>query len=190
MLNQRPGTGTTSTRSRPTGSPSGQPAQAAQQVGETARETVSRAAETAKQQADTQLDKVGGGLQQLAHSLHQSSNTLRQSNQPMVSDYIDRAAGQLERVSEYLRDRSVDQIVADVDTIARRESLVTVGVALGVGFLAARLLKASIGRADPGREAASPVYRTPAYSADRMDPIIQEEDDTPGAVGNRYGNGA
>ncbi len=180
MVNQR-GTGgaPTTTRSRPA-SPgaSGQAGKVVEEVGDTARETVARATETAKQQADTKREKLGGGLERVAQTMHQTGNDLRQKNQAMVGDYLDQAAGQVEKVSDYLRGHSVDQIISDVDAFARREPAITIGVALGLGFLAARLLKASLNRANPSRQTGSTTYRTPAYSADNIDPLIAESDAT------------
>jgi ElaB/YqjD/DUF883 family membrane-anchored ribosome-binding protein len=151
---------------------------------------MAQATDTAKQQADRQLDNVSDGLDQVVQTLHQAGDSMRQNNQGMVGGYIDKAADQVERVSDYVRVRSVDDIVDDVQSYARREPVIAIGVALGVGFIAARLLKASLGRKQPQRRMPMSQYQTPAYSADRMDPVIDETYRTPGTIGNRYGNGA
>lgn len=192
MANERVGGVTTSTtsRSRPSQAGSGQSQQAVQQVRDTARQTMTQATDTAKQQADRQLNKVSDGLDQVVQTLHQASDSLRENNQGMVGGYVDRAADQVERISDYVRERSVEEMVDDVQSYARREPVVTIGVALGVGFIAARLLKASFSRSQSGRGARTIRYQTPAYAADRIDPILDETYSTPGSVGNRYGNGA
>lgn len=190
MANERVGGVTTSTtRGRPSTPGTGQAAQPVQQVRDTAKQTMVQATDTAKQQADRQLNNLSDGLDQVAQTLHEAGDSMRQNNQGMVGGYIDKAADQVERVSDYVRMRSVDDIVDDVQSYARREPVVTIGVALGVGFIAARLLKASLGRTQPDR-GTTISYRTPAYSADRIDPVIDEQYATRGSLGNRYGNGA
>ncbi len=191
MANERVGvTTSTTSRSRPSQGAAASSQQTVQQVRDTARQTVMQATDTAKQQADRQLNKVSDGLDQVVQTLHQASDSLRENNQGIVGGYVDKAADQVERISDYVRERSVEEIVGDVQSYARREPVVTIGVALGVGFIAARLLKASLGRTQSGRGTQMIRYQTPAYAADRIDPILQEDYATPGTVGNRYGNGA
>ena len=190
MATERSVTASTATRSRPTTAASGQPAQAVQQVSDTARQTMTQATETAKQQANRQLDKVSDGLEQVAQTLHQAGDSLRENNQAAVGTYVDKAAGQIERASTYVRVRSVEEIIEDVQGYARREPVVTIGVALGIGFIAARLLKASLGRANPQGSNDRSRYQTPAYFADRTDSMTRDPYGVTGSSVNRYGDGA
>lgn len=189
MATERSVTSSTATRSRPSSAASAQPPQAVQQVSDTARQTMTQATQTAKQQANRQLDNVSDGLEQVAQTLHQAGDSLRENNQGAIATYVDKAAGQIERASTYVRVRSVDDIVEDVQSYARREPMMTIGVALGVGFLAARLLKASMGRAT-GQGTNDARYRTRAYFADRTDPMTRDPYAAGGTSVNRYGDGA
>jgi ElaB/YqjD/DUF883 family membrane-anchored ribosome-binding protein len=192
MVNQRvSGSATSASRTRAAGSPTGQAAQAAQQVSETARQTVTQATETARQQADRQLDKVSQGLEQFAQTMHQTGDTLQQNEQAALGQYVHKAAGQVERASDYLRVSSVNDIIDDVQSYARREPVVALSVAVGLGFIAARLLKASMkGTSGSGQYLAYQTsYQPPFYGSTQQD---QSHYPTPGTgtVGNRYGNGA
>lgn len=190
MVNQRVGGGATQTpKARPT-SPAGQAGQVTQQVADTAKDTVSKATETAKQQADTQLSKVGDGLERFAETLHQTSGNLRQQDQGMVAGYVDKAASQVERASDYLRVSTFNDIIDDVQSYARREPVVAISVAVGIGFLAARLLKASVRSGSSTGQTQTLRYQTPGYSTPRKDPLLESQYAIPGAPVNRYGNGA
>lgn len=184
MVNQRSTTTTTTPRSRPAGSNvPGQSGQAVQQVTDTAKETVSKATDAVQQQADTQLDRVGSGLERVAETLHETGDTLRQNDQAMVGDYVHKAAGQIERASDYLQTHSVSDIIEEVQSYARREPVVTIAVAAGIGFLAARLLKASMRSGATSGGASTWDYRTTRSA----NPVIEAQY-APG--GSRYGNGA
>lgn len=192
MVNQPMSTGATSiSRNRPGSRPAtgSQPNAALQQVSDAAKETASKATETAKQQADTQLQKVSEGLERVAQTLHQSGTELRQSEQAMLANYVDNAATQVERASDYLRASSVTQIIDDVQSYARREPVVAIGVAVGLGFLAARLLKASVGGGSGSSSAQAIRYQVPAYSNQGNDGMTNQHAGA-GSVGTRYGDGA
>lgn len=187
MASERSMTSTT-TRSRPaTGGSASQPVQ---QVTQTAQQTVAQATDTAKQQANRQLDKVSDGLEQVAQTLYQAGESLRENNQATVGSYVDKAAGQVERASTYVRVRSVEEIIEDVQAYARREPVVTIGVALGIGFIGARLLKASLGRVNPEGVNDGARYRTPAYYADRTNSTMRTANGVTRSSASRYGDGA
>jgi ElaB/YqjD/DUF883 family membrane-anchored ribosome-binding protein len=191
MVNQRVGGSATPTpKSRASGTTGGQTGQVTQQVSDTARETVSKATETAKQQADTQLNRLSGGLERIAETLHETSGNLRQQDQGMVAGYVEKAASQVERASDYLRVSTANDIIEDVQSYARREPVVAIGVAVGVGFLAARLLKASMRSGTPGGSGQTLRYQTRAYSTSRTNPSLESQYAVPGVTTNRYGNGA
>ena len=190
MVNQGVGSGRTIQRNRNvTSGPTTETAQPAQQVADTARQTVSKATETAKQQADNQRQKVSGGLDRVAQTLHETGDNLRQNQQGMLGEYIEKAATKVEQASGYLNERSVDQIISDVESYARREPAILLGVAVGIGFLAARLIKASTGRATSGLRGQTLRYTTPAYTADRDMPVVGPAYETRPGVASRYGNG-
>ena len=60
-----------------------------------------------------------------------------------MKTYVDQAADQVERLSEYVRERDVVQIAGDVEKFARREPALFLGGAFVLGLCAARFLKSS-----------------------------------------------
>lgn len=84
-------------------------------------------------------DKIGG----LASAVRSTSQHLRSENQGGVANLTDSLAEQVERLSSYLRDRDLGAVRDDVETFARRQPAVAVGVALALGLLGARFFKSS-----------------------------------------------
>jgi hypothetical protein len=84
-------------------------------------------------------DKIGG----LARAVRSTGDHLRSENQRGVADLTDSLADQAERLSSYLRDRDLRAVRDDVETFARRQPAVAVGVALALGLLGARFFKSS-----------------------------------------------
>lgn len=104
----------------------------------------------AKSQASSQVEsRVSGGMDRAASALGSVSNALRTSSRELegeeraISRYVDEAADQVERLSQYLRETEVSEIVDGVEGFARKRPGVFVGGAIVAGVLAARFLKAS-----------------------------------------------
>jgi hypothetical protein len=87
----------------------------------------------------TDLGNVVGGH---ADNLRSMGDSLRGQGQEGTASLIDMAADRLNRVSAYLTDTDGDRIVHDLETIARRQPLITAAAGLVFGVTAARLLKA------------------------------------------------
>lgn len=96
-------------------------------------------------------DKIGG----LASAVRSTSEHLRSENQVGVAKLTDSLAEQVERLSTYLRERDLRAFRDDVETFARRQPAVAVGVALALGLLGARFLKSSGRTGEPGVEPRS-----------------------------------
>jgi hypothetical protein len=62
-----------------------------------------------------------------------------------VGQYAERAAGQTDRLSEYLHDKEASQLIGDVEDFARSRPSVFLGGAFVLGIAAARFLKSSSG---------------------------------------------
>lgn len=99
----------------------------------------------------TQLGNVIGGH---VNTLRDMSDSLRDQGQGATAQLVDMAAARLNQISTYLTLTDGDRIIHDIETVARRQPMITAAAGLAVGMTAARLLKAS----------ASQRYR--AYSAD------------------------
>jgi ElaB/YqjD/DUF883 family membrane-anchored ribosome-binding protein len=81
--------------------------------------------------------RIGG----LANAVRGTSERLRSEQQDRVADLTDGLADQVERLGTYLRDRNFSDFRRDAESFARRQPVVAVGIALGLGLLGARFLK-------------------------------------------------
>jgi hypothetical protein len=86
-----------------------------------------------------------------ALSVSDLARTLRQTSRQLegnaASPLVDRAADQLDRVSELLDSRDPDEIVRSVERFARQQPLLFLGGAFALGVAGARFLKSSAERA-------------------------------------------
>jgi len=126
----------------------------ATQVAGQAREQVTTKAESQKERA---VDSLGG----VATALRQTSEQLRDQQEGPIPQYVQQAADQVERITGYLRSRSVGDLVNDVERFARREPALFLGGAFALGLLGARFLKSS----SPETRAAT--TRLPEWSSTR-----------------------
>ncbi len=104
-------------------------------------------AETAQRKTKSALadkkEKAVGELGNLAQAFRQTGSQLRQGDQSAVAQYTDKAARQIDRMSEYLSNRDVDQLIGEGEALARRNPELFLGVTFGLGLLAARFIKSS-----------------------------------------------
>lgn len=132
--------------------------QVADQVQETvapvvdqAQEKAGQVAEQARSQVTTRLDgqkeRLVSGLGMVALAVRQTGQQMREQDVGPVAEYADKAAEQVEKVSQYLRRTEVDELIGQAERFARRQPTVFLGGGLALGLLAARFLKSSAQRA-------------------------------------------
>jgi ElaB/YqjD/DUF883 family membrane-anchored ribosome-binding protein len=109
----------------------------------TASALMERVRDGASSQLTTQKGRVTDSLTSLAQAVRQSTESLRSNQQPAVAQYVEKAASQLEHLSNRLRDRDVKDLVQDAQQYARRQPAIFVGAAFAAGLLAARFMKSS-----------------------------------------------
>jgi len=102
--------------------------------------------EKATEQVTSRLDMgkeyVAEAVTGVAKALRQTSHHLREEGaQPMLAQYADRGAEQIENLSGYLNRRDTNQIITDVEGFARRQPVAFAGAAFTLGMLAVRFLK-------------------------------------------------
>jgi len=129
----------------------------ATQARESAGELVDQAKEQAKPRLESQKERAAGSLGSAAHALRQTGRQLRDQDEGGVAQSADRAAEQIERFSDYLRARDVDDLIGEAEHFARRQPVLFLGGAFLLGVLGARFLKASSQRARGRREQAAPL---------------------------------
>jgi hypothetical protein len=119
----------------------------AKQAKDKAQQLASQAQEQTTKQVESGLAKgknqAAETLSGVAQSLRFSSQQLREQNQGGVSRYTERAADQVERLSNYLQSADATEIVDRVEDFARRQPALFLGGAFTLGLLGARFLKSS-----------------------------------------------
>jgi len=109
-----------------------------------AGEVFGQATDKVKEQLSDQKDKAATGLESLTTALRDSSQCFQGSEAPLplpLGDYANSFAGQIDKLTNYLRERDVDEIVGEVGAYARRNPTLVVGGSFLLGLALARFLK-------------------------------------------------
>jgi ElaB/YqjD/DUF883 family membrane-anchored ribosome-binding protein len=122
-----------------------------QSPAEQVKERVQDVAEQAKGQSREQLrsqinqrsTQAGEQVGSAADAMRRTSEHLRVEGKDGVAKVIDGVAQRSERLGNYLIQADGDQILRDVEDIARKQPWLFVGGSAVVGFLASRFMKAS-----------------------------------------------
>src|SRR3954470_2347879 len=99
-------------------------------------------------QMNAQKERATAGLGSVADAVRQTGRQLRDQQHDAVAQVVESAAAQLERFSNHLRNRSLDELVSDAQRLARQQPAIFVGTSFAAGLVAARFIKAS----SPGRQ--------------------------------------
>jgi hypothetical protein len=99
--------------------------------------------ERATSQLDTQKSRATDGLSVIAGAVRQTTQQLRNDQHETLAQYVDRAADQLERFSNTIRNKDVDELLREARQLARQRPALFIGGSFAVGLLAARFLKSS-----------------------------------------------
>lgn len=109
----------------------------------------------AKKAAETRLstgkDRVAQGLGSVATALRKTGAQLRNDDQLGITDYVVRAADGVESASDYFQQRTLGQVVGDLEQFARREPALFLGGAFVAGLLGGRFLKSTSRHPSGGR---------------------------------------
>ena len=110
---------------------------------EGARDVATEAQSAARDRIERGKQDAATTLSSVATSLLQSGMQLRDEEQPMASEYVERAARQIERAANYVQNANLREVVDEVEDFARRRPALFIGSAFAAGLLAARFLKSS-----------------------------------------------
>jgi len=117
------------------------------QVADQAQQVAGQAVDQARQQVSSRLvdqkDRAAEGLTSVAQALRQTSQQLREQDQQTVTGYIESAASQVDRISNYLKQHDLGGLIDDVEHFARRQPALFLGGTFVLGLLGARFLKSS-----------------------------------------------
>ncbi len=116
-------------------------------MAERARDRAGDAADSAKGKAEStisrQKDMAAGQLDSISSALRQTSGSLRGNDQDAIAGFVEDAASQVDRLSGYLQNRSVGDLLSEVQRFARREPALFLGGAFLIGIAGSRFMKAS-----------------------------------------------
>ncbi len=88
-------------------------------------------------------ERLAESLGSVAEALRVSSDHLREQQQDVPRQYIDRAARQVEQLSDYVRRSDLSDMAHSVEDFARRQPAVFLGGTFLLGLLGARFLRSS-----------------------------------------------
>lgn len=118
--------------------------------------------ERATAQLNTQKDRATDGLGLIAQAVRQTTGKLREDQQDTIAQYVEKAADQIERLSNSLREKDVSELLQDAQRFARRQPALFIGGSFAAGLLAARFLKSST---DERRSSDYDVRQTNEYGS-------------------------
>jgi ElaB/YqjD/DUF883 family membrane-anchored ribosome-binding protein len=90
-----------------------------------------------------QAKRAASELDAATDALRQAGQNLRERDKAALSQYADKAAVQIERLSHYLHEKDFDQFVDDAEDFVRRRPLMVIGGVFVAGIALARFFKAS-----------------------------------------------
>ncbi len=141
--------------------------QKAGELGKQTKQAAVGAVDDAKRQArgfaEDQKDETANRVEGVAQALRNAAGSLDDQDQSAVAGYARQAASGLDRVSDALSNRSLDDLVETVEDFARRQPVAFLGGAALAGFVMARFAKSSSERRHAGGQRRYP-GRDEAYA--------------------------
>jgi hypothetical protein len=111
---------------------------------------VNRVKDTATAQLTHQKDRGIDALGSVAQAIRSSTQQLRDENHDTIANYVDNAANQIETWSRQLKEKEINELLGDVQRLARRQPGVFISAAFALGIVGARFLKSSRPQNDYG----------------------------------------
>jgi hypothetical protein len=163
MTESAPATGSESTTS---GQVKEQVREKAQVAQDKAKGAADQARGRLREQVDQRSTQAGERVSATAGDVRSVAEELRRQGKDTPARLIEQAAGQADRLSDYLKAASGERILGDVEDFARSKPWLVAAGGLTLGFAASRFLKASSSR----RYQASSVDDTVGTGYDRSYP--------------------
>jgi hypothetical protein len=102
-----------------------------------------RVRQSATAQLSQQKDRGIDALGSVAQVVRSTTQRLRDEKHETIARYVDQAVDRVDTWSRQLKDKNVDELLTDVQRLARRQPAVFIGSAFALGVLGARFLKSS-----------------------------------------------
>jgi gas vesicle protein len=116
---------------------------AVDQIKSAAQSAVRSAQETGQSFVKSQKESLASRFSEYANAVQSMSEKLRGDESNILAGPAEQAAGSLNRISDYLREKEPAQLLDDLEALARRKPELVFGGLFVVGFAAARFFKAS-----------------------------------------------
>lgn len=117
---------------------------AADTIREKAGEIGSEAADRARAFAADGKEKATGALDEVAKMMQSAASDVDAKLGEQYGQYARSAADGISNFAESLRGKEVDDLIEDVTKFVRKSPAIAVGVAAGLGFVLARLIKSGV----------------------------------------------
>jgi hypothetical protein len=108
-----------------------------------ARNIIEETQAQARERIDAGRKDAAQTLASLASTLLSSSGHLKEEQQELAGEYVGKAAGQIDRLAQYIQNADPAEVVDGVKEFARKRPALFIGSAFAVGVIAARFLKSS-----------------------------------------------
>ena len=89
---------------------------------------------------EEQKERMAAAVHGFAETLRQTAETLERDAKPAAAQYADQAAAQVDRLSARVRQQHWQDMVAQLETFARRQPQLFIAGAVAAGFIVGRLL--------------------------------------------------
>jgi ElaB/YqjD/DUF883 family membrane-anchored ribosome-binding protein len=89
---------------------------------------------------DEQKERMAVAVHGVADMLRRTADTLERENNATAAHYADKAAMQIDRLSDTVRNRELGEMVASTEDFARRQPALFIAGAVAAGFVIGRLL--------------------------------------------------
>lgn len=99
-------------------------------------------------------DRATGAIDDMVRMVEDAAGEIDAKVGTQYGDYARRAAQSLGGFSDAFKGKEIDQLFDDAKVLAQKSPAVTIGAAAALGFIVARLVKASMPGADPDAAAA------------------------------------
>ncbi len=123
-----------------------------------AQTQLSDATEKAKSFAGEQKDAAGEQLSGVADAISKVASELQ--DQPQIAGYANELASGIKRVSDTVKNRNVDELLAMAEDFGRTQPVAFLGAAALAGFVASRFVLSSANRrkatSDSGQQGSTP----------------------------------
>ena len=111
-----------------------------------------QATDKARAYAEDGKARAGGALDELAKMMTDAAGQVDEKVGAQYGDYARSAAGAISNFSDSIKNKEIDDLIADARDFVRKSPAVAIGTAAALGFVVARLVKAGLD-ADRGADA-------------------------------------